>query len=146
MKGKLGLTINREKTRVVRLNEEGANLDFLGYSFHFHRDLKGRGHRYLRIEPSTKAMARERDRIRELTDHHHCFQPLPEMIKAINRQTTGWKNYFNLGHPRKAMRQINHFITERLIGHSQRRSQRPMKLKPECGYQETFKRLGLKYL
>lgn len=146
IEGKLGLTINREKTRVVKLNEEGANLDFLGYSFHFHRDLQGRGHRYLRIEPSTKSMARERDRIRELTDHHHCFQPLPKMIEAINRQTTGWKNYFNFGHPRKAMRQINNFITERLIGHSQRRSQRPMKLKPEHGYQDMFKRIGLKYL
>lgn len=146
IEGRMGLTINREKTRVVKLNEEGAKLDFLGYTFHFQLDLQGRGHRYLRVEPSAKALARERDRIRELTDHHHCFQPLPEMIGTINRQTTGWKNYFNFGHPRKAMRNINNYVTERLIRHTQRRSQRPMELKPDRGYQEIFKRLGLKYL
>lgn len=74
------------------------------------------------------------------------FQLLPEMIETINRQTTGWKNYFNFGHPRKAMRNINHFINERLIRHTRRRSQRPMKLKPETSYQDLFKRFGLKYL
>ena len=38
----LGLEINREKTRVVNLKEEGASLDFLGYTFRYDRDLKGR--------------------------------------------------------------------------------------------------------
>ncbi len=143
---RMGLTINREKTRVVRLNETGARLDFLGYSFHYADDLLGRGHRYLRIEPSAKSLARERERIRELTDYHHSFQPLPEMIERINRQTMGWKNYFNFGYPRKAMRGINYFITERLIRHTKRRSQRPMKLKHDRGYTELFRELGLKLL
>ena len=33
LEGKLQLEINRDKTRVVDLREEGASLDFLGYSF-----------------------------------------------------------------------------------------------------------------
>jgi len=146
IEGRMGLIINREKTRVVKLSEKGAKLDFLGYTFQYQQDLKGRGHRYLRIEPSTKSMIRERSRIHELTDTRYCFQPLPEMINAINRQTAGWKNYFNFGHPRKAMRNINHYVMDRLVLHSQRRSQRPMKLKPKTGYTELFRRLGLKPL
>ena len=36
------LEINREKTRVVDLREEGASLDFLGYTFRYDRDRQGR--------------------------------------------------------------------------------------------------------
>ena len=39
----MGLEINREKTRVVNLKEEGASLDFLGYTFRYDRDQYGRG-------------------------------------------------------------------------------------------------------
>src|ERR1039457_6353420 len=42
LEGKFQLEINREKTRVVDLREEGASLDFLGYTFRYDRDLKGR--------------------------------------------------------------------------------------------------------
>ena len=143
---RMGLTINREKTRVVNLKEEGASLDFLGYTFRYDHDLRGRPQKYLNIVPSAKALARERERLRELTDHHHCFQPLPEMIEQINKQTAGWKNYFNFGYPKVALRKINHFVTERLIVHTQRRSQRPMKPKETESYPGFFQRLGLKLL
>ena len=143
---RMGLSINREKTRVVNLREKGASLDFLGYTFRYDRDLYGGEGRYLNVVPSAKSVAREKERIRELTDHHHCFQPLPEMIEQINRQTAGWRNYFNFGYPRKAMRTINHFTQERLIRHTQRRSQRAMKPKENESYPGFFKRLGLKNL
>jgi len=146
IEGRMGLTINREKTRVVKLKEEGAKLNFLGFTFSYERDQFGGEHRYLRIAPSTQAVERERERIRELTDHRHCFQPLPEMIEKINRQTDGWKGYFNYGYARKAMREINHFVMERLICHTQRRSQRPMKPAENESYTGFFKRLGLKFL
>jgi RNA-directed DNA polymerase len=146
IEGRMGLTINREKTRVVNLKQEGASLDFLGYTFRYDRDLRGRPQQYLNVVPSAKAVARERERLRELTDHHHCFQPLPEVIETINRQTAGWKNYFNFGYPKVAWRKINHYITERLIVHTQRRSQRPMKPKETESYPGFFQRLGLKLL
>ncbi|MDO8671667.1 MAG: group II intron reverse transcriptase/maturase, partial [Dehalococcoidia bacterium] len=37
----LGLRINRDKTKVVKLGEEKASLDFLGYSFRYDKDLYG---------------------------------------------------------------------------------------------------------
>ncbi len=42
LEGKFQLEINREKTRVVDLREKGASLDFLGCTFRYDRDLKGR--------------------------------------------------------------------------------------------------------
>lgn len=146
IEGRMGLTINREKTRVVNLREEGAKLDFLGFSFRYDRDLFGRPHRYLNLAPAAQSVARERARIRELTDHHHSFQPLPEMIKAINRQSAGWKGYFNFGYARAALWQINHFVLERLIRQTRRRSQRAMKPGANESYYGFFKRLGLKPL
>ncbi len=50
----LGLTINREKTRVVRL-ERGESLDFLGFTLRYDRDLLGRDRCYLNVMPSKKA-------------------------------------------------------------------------------------------
>jgi len=35
------LEINREKTRVVNLKEEGESLDFLGFTFRYYEDCKG---------------------------------------------------------------------------------------------------------
>jgi len=146
IEGRMGLTINREKTRVINLKERGVKLDFLGFTFRYDRDLFGQGHRYLNLTPSAKSVARERGRIRELTDHHHCFQALPEMIERINWQTAGWKGYFNYGYARQAFREINHFVLERLIRHAHRRSQRPMKPAENESYYGFFKRMGLKAL
>ena len=43
LEGWMGLKINREKTRIVKLREAGASLDFLGYTFRYDRDLNGSG-------------------------------------------------------------------------------------------------------
>ena len=39
LEGRFQLTINREKTRVVRLSEPRTSLDFLGFTFRYDRDL-----------------------------------------------------------------------------------------------------------
>lgn len=142
---RMGLTINREKTRIVNLRE-GTRLDFLGYSFRYDRDLFGRSARYLNVFPSSKSVKREKDRIRELTNHRHCHEPLPKMIETINRQTAGWKGYFSFGYSRDAMREINHFVLERLTRHVNRRSQRPMKPAANQSYPAFFKKQGLQPL
>ncbi len=146
IEGELGLEINREKTRVVNLHENGASLDFPGYTFRSDRDLHGRDKRYLNLTPAAKSVAREKEQIRAQTNHHYCFQPLPEMIEQINRQTAGWENYFKSGYPAQAFRKINHYLTERLMQQMERRSQRAMKLPETESYPSFFKRLGLKLL
>jgi RNA-directed DNA polymerase len=63
----MGLEINREKTRVVDLRKEGASLDFLGYTFRYEKDLHGGKYKYLNMQPSKRAIAREREELRRRT-------------------------------------------------------------------------------
>ena len=73
LEGWLGLEINRGKTRVVNLKEEGASLDFLGFTFRYYEDLQGRGWRYLNVSPSAKALKKEREKLHEMTNHRQCY-------------------------------------------------------------------------
>ncbi|MEW5976646.1 MAG: group II intron reverse transcriptase/maturase [Acidobacteriota bacterium] len=142
----MGLEINRDKTRVIDLKEEGASLDFLGFTFRYYRDLKGRGHRYLNVAPSKKALERERAKLRELTSGRRCFWPIPMLIEDLNGHLTGWANYFHFGYPWVAFRRINSYVRQRLTQHLRRRSQRPFRPPEGVTYYEHLHRLGLVYL
>jgi len=140
----MDLKINREKTGTVRLREAGARLDFLGYSFSYLPDRLGRGGRYLSLYPSDKSCARERAAIRDILSARHCFVPIPELIKVLNRQLLGWGAYFGEGHSRRARRQMNWFVFSRVVKHLKRRSQRPYR--PPQGvswYSHVHDQLGL---
>ena len=140
------LEINREKTRVVNLKAEGASLDFLGYTFRYNLDLKGRGWKYLNVNASAKSLARERAKLREMTSSRMCFKPLPWLIEELNQHLRGWANYFGYGYPRMTYREINRYTRERLTRHVRRRSQRPFRPPEGVSYYEQFKRMGLVYL
>jgi RNA-directed DNA polymerase len=142
----LGLEINRDKTRVVQLSEAGASLDFLGFTFRYYDDLKGRPWRYLNVFPSEKALKRERAKLHEMTDHRQCFKPIPQLIEELNRHLKGWANYFSFGYPREAFREINSYVRYRLEQHLRRRSQRPFRPPEGVSYNDHFKSLGLVYL
>lgn len=146
VEGWLGLKINREKTRVVNLNEPGAELNFLGFTFRYDRDLKGRPHKYLNVFPSRKAVKKELAKIHELTDGRHSCQPIVKVIEEINKQTASWIPYFSFGYPRKAFRRINAMIQLRLRQHLNRRSQRRFKKPENVSYYAYFIRLGVKFL
>jgi RNA-directed DNA polymerase len=77
LEGWLGLQINREKTRIVHLLDPGQSLDFLGYTFRFDLDQYGRLQRYWNVEPSRKALAREREALRDLIGPHQSPSVLP---------------------------------------------------------------------
>ena len=146
LEGWLGLTINRDKTRVVNLTAAGASLDFLGYTFRYERDLKGRNWKYLNLAPSRKALAREREQWRQLTSAAVCFKPLPELVGELNRHLRGWANYFALGYPRMAYRQINTYARQRLAVHLRRRSQRPFRPPEGQTLYALLEQMGLIYL
>lgn len=143
---RFGLEINRDKTRIVDLKEPSVSLEFLGYSFRFDRGLKGRGGRYLNMQPSKKSLARVQAKLREMTGPHHGFEPIPAVIGRINRMLTGWAQYFSQGYPAKAYRQVNWYARDRLTTHLRRRSQRPYKPPTGVTYYEQLYRLGLIYL
>ena len=142
----LGLEINRDKTKVIDLWQTGATLDFLGYTFRYDRDLKGRGFRYLNVTPSRKALEAEREKLRKRINKHRSHVPVPELIEDVNRQMRGWSEYFSFGYPRKAKRSINWFVRSRIIKHLRRRSQRPFRPPKGRSYYQHLKELGLIYL
>jgi RNA-directed DNA polymerase len=146
IEGWLGLKINRDKTRVIDLRQEGQTLDFLGFSFRHDRDLHGRGGRYWNMYPSKKALAREREKLRAMTGSNQSHTPLPELIGRINRHLTGWANYYRPGYSRCAFREINRFVRDRLTRHLRRRSQRAWRPAKHQSLYSQLARIGLIYL
>lgn len=143
---RLGLRLHPTKTRVVELTTTGSSVDFLGFTFRYDRDLKGRGHRYLNAMPSKKALQHGRDRLRSLTDASMGRKPIRALIGDVNLYLEGWKEYFAWGYPRVAMREMNRMARLRLSVHLGRRSQR--RYRPPNGktlYQHLAD-LGLVYL
>ena len=146
LEGWLGLVINREKTRTIQLRDGTETLDFLGYSFRFEKDRKGQPWRYINLFPSAKSLAKEREKIRELTGPRQCFKPVSELIEELNEHLRGWKNYFKVGYCRREFRKINYFVRRRMIKHLHRRSQRGYKLPKRMKPYAYLDQLGLMQL
>jgi RNA-directed DNA polymerase len=143
LEGWLGLAINREKTRTIQLKEEGATLNFLGYSFRYEKDRQGRPWRYLSLFPARKSLEKEREKIRELTGPKQCFKPVSELVQELNEHLAGWKNYFTVGYGRREFRKINYFVQCRMVRHLHRRSQRGYNLPRGTSVYAYLNRLGL---
>ena len=143
LEGKFGLEINREKTRVVEVKPGGESLDFLGYTFRWDRDLKGRSLKYLNVLPSAKALAREREKLRGMTSTSQSHTPIPQLVERLSRHLKGWANYFSYGYPRAAYWEIDWFVRSRLIRHLRRRSQRPYRPPQGVAWYDHFQQFGL---
>jgi len=123
---KLGLTLNRDKTRIVRVQRGGGSLDFLGFTFRYDRDRHGRDKCYLNIVPSAQSVRRIEDKLRQLTRSSYK-KPLRVAIAEVNLRLRGWSNYFRFGYPRKAFRDVNYFVQCRFRRFMRNRSQRRCK-------------------
>lgn len=144
LEGRFGLTINREKTKVIDLTKDGATLDFLGFTLRYERDLFGRARKYLNVFPSKKARARLRDKVRALTGPDLCFAPIPAVIRKVNHVVRGWGRYFDYGYPKLTFKAVDHFTLKRLAKHLDRRSQRPYRQpKGTSFYAHMHEKLGL---
>ena len=142
LEGRLGLTLNRDKTRIVDLRQEKASLDFLGYTFRYDRDLRGRPRKYLNLFPSVKSEQRVRDRIHAMTTSR-CKTPVKVLILELNRLLRGWGRYFSLGYPRKSFRRVNWYVGDRLACHMRHRSQRRCRQLDGPTFYQGLSRAGL---
>jgi RNA-directed DNA polymerase len=142
----LQLTINRDKTGVVKLREPGTALNFLGFTLRFDQSFYGGSQKYLNTFPSKAAAAQIKEKIRDKTRSSYK-KSLTEVIKEINTITRGWKNYFNIGYPRKEFRALNHFMRCRFQRFLRNRSQRRSRpLRDGESLYAGLKRRGLEYL
>ena len=88
--GRMGLTINEEKTRIARVSE---GFDFLGLTF---RDAEGRGtgRRFALSYPRRKAMQAVRQKIKETVRQYPLSATIRDVVIELNRVLDGWGNYF----------------------------------------------------
>jgi RNA-directed DNA polymerase len=68
----MGLVLNKEKTRLVDMNEPGSSLDFLGFNLRYVKSKYGSG-RYLKVQPKKKAFAKAKEAIREVLNPRNNF-------------------------------------------------------------------------
>lgn len=144
---RMGLELNREKTKVVDLKQRKVRLNFLGFSFQQRRCQWRENHYYYHVEPSAEALQKERDWIKESTSHRYCYMSIKDMIERINRHRVGWGNYYSgIGYPKQRFKAMNHYTRMRLRRHFKRRSQRGYKKPDKTSWYAHLQSLGLIYL
>jgi len=123
---KLGVTLNRAKTRIVHIAQ---GFEFLGFKiqrgkgrFKLTRDrIKSTLNRWdLYAIPTQKSVDRFKDQIRNLTKRHVPLR-MGELINTINPIIRGWGNYYCRSHVRKRFNQLDRWIVRRLWSHRTKR-------------------------
>jgi hypothetical protein len=109
-------------------------------------EYRDRGWTFLNVFPSAKAQIRAREKLRELTGHHRCFAPIPEVFDEVNRWLMGWGNYFRYGHPGRVFASMNWYVQNRLRRHLKRRSQRHLRIPEGESFYALLQRLGVRRL
>ncbi|HEV8342918.1 MAG TPA: group II intron reverse transcriptase/maturase [Candidatus Binatia bacterium] len=119
--GRMELTLNEEKSRVVDAREGGFN--FLGFAFCRKRNRQtGKG--IILVEPSRKSQLHFREEVRHLTGRwSHCLRE-EEVLDRVNRYVRGWVNYFHLYNSTRPFRRQRFFLEQRIRKYLQKRRQR----------------------
>ena len=109
--GRLGLRLNEEKTRRLKLNI-GNSVDFLGFRFHNVRS-RQTGTRWIMVSPSPRSQKRCRENVRELVHHSNPLR-VKEQVENVNRYLRGWVGYFRLGNASDTFRKLARFVNLRV--------------------------------
>jgi group II intron reverse transcriptase/maturase len=148
---RLRLTLHPDKTRVVRLGLGQEGFTFLGCYIRVMRShFKGRT--YVFRWPSPRAMARVRERVRELTSRvrRAGMRDMREVIRDLNPVLRGWGNYFRTGNASAKFQAVDRYVHDRLVrlmaergGHRSRRGLRLALARKDWPPQRVVKELGL---
>jgi group II intron reverse transcriptase/maturase len=117
----IGLTLNEQKTRVVRAWNNPFN--FLGFTFGQQYGKGGKGS--LGKWPSAKNTTRYREKIRALTARDQTWKRAEEVVQRINQTTTGFWQYFRIGTTTKVSHDLDDFVYERVNRWAQQKYKRP---------------------
>lgn len=142
------LRINKDKTSVIRVSPiTEESLNFLGYRM-WHAPCKYvPGRRYLTSQPSDKAIAAEKSRLRIIIGSSKGSGTIAEMIERVNEHLAGWGVYYRKGRPSRQFWNINAFVVHRIKKHLKRCSQRPYKIpKDQTWWRHITESLGLRTL
>lgn len=115
---RLGLSLNKSKTRIVDAREE--SFDFLGFCFHRRRSRRS-NKLYPHVEPSKRSIQRIKDRTKQLTDRRRTSVPLSQMTGELNRTLRGWSNYFHYRNCTGVFSKVKMHVEERVRTQLRRR-------------------------
>ena len=147
LEGRMGLTVNREKTKVLDFREPHTTLTFLGYDFRMVRDrLFGTGKRYLTFGPSTKSMKGIREKIHAITHARNGLLTVEKVVGRLNKLTKGWGAFYSVGYPSKAFHAVNGYALRRMARFLNRKSQRRYRLKFADTYYGELNHYGMYWL
>jgi len=107
----LGLLVNREKSQVAPIKE----VTFLGFQI-----LRGK------IRVSTKAQARFKDRVRDLTRRNNPLS-MYQVIHELNKYLRGWVGYFGIQEFKYLFRDLDAWIRSRLRSTQLKKWKKPKK-------------------
>ncbi len=102
IEGKLKLKINKEKTKVSKLNQ----VKYLGYTFY-----RTKGKCRFRVHP--KSINKLKDKIRAVTGRSNGMSIEGRKIK-LNQITRGWVQYFKLADMKTIMQSIDEWLRRRI--------------------------------
>ena len=124
IEGRMGLTLNAEKTSIANVVPGGDKLDFLGYRFQWERSRWPGGRSWLSQKPSPRSQKRFRDRVRTLTGTPRRAVPIAKIRNELNRYMAGWIQYFGAFHRGKVINKADMYVYDRMVRQLKRRSQR----------------------
>jgi RNA-directed DNA polymerase len=140
---RMGLMINKEKTRQIDARNESFN--FLGFTIRYDKDLKGRNFKFWNIMPSTKSEQKIRDKVKEYLETHGHSKP-EDVVAGLNTVMRGWLNYFNIkgvSYPSMSNRRLRFYLYDRLNRYYSRKSQRKCRLYGHNAFVVLTTNLGL---
>lgn len=107
---RLGLEVNEEKTRLVRIPEQ--RFDFLGYTLGIFYAKAGRP--YIGTAISKKSISRLFDKIHDETSRRWLEGPVEKRVLELNRLLRGWCGYFDQGPIYEPYRRVRKYTERRL--------------------------------
>jgi RNA-directed DNA polymerase len=140
---RMGLTLNKTKTRQARAEEEPFN--FLGYTIRYDKDLKGRNKRYWNICPAKKSEQRIREKISEYL-HGHGHSKVAEIVAELNSKISGWLNYYTItgvSYVSMSKRRLRYYLAQKLNRYFNRKSQRKSRLYRQRAFELLVQKSGL---
>ena len=90
---RMGLTINKDKSKLVNAKEEP--FDFLGFTFRYDRSIFSNKGKFLNVRPKSKSRKKIRQKINlKLKSIGHY--PAEKVVFELNPIIRGWMNYYKL--------------------------------------------------
>ena len=116
--GRLDLTLNETKTRIVDARQESFN--FLGFAIRVSKGWKS-GKSYPHVCPAAKSLAKIKQRITQLTARERTPIPLEDIVWNMNVTLRGWANYFHYRNSSVILGKVKTHAEERLRIHLMKR-------------------------